>query len=453
MPTNAAAEYDDSGYEEEMYWGLPTYTTVAELAQDFSGTSWGSSDMMFGSNAAANCRPLGTILGTGFTTEQGVAESIAYPYRWISYEGSDCRWNEYLWMFDYNNATTSEAKGSWRYLWGAPEIDKIEDNDNEKTIYDPCPVGYKVAPAYAYAFALANVESGAWGCYNTLYDIYFPYTGQRQAGFGGSQIRSLTGSMLAYSSACVSETTLYKGEAGGVTTWNTYMGAGYNIRCVKEGNGSYTFAHVGPRCVLIGDSISRMWNSNDPSFFTDQYLLGKGIDGQTTEQIKARFFNDVIVQDPKCVHIMCGINDMANNDGANRTDEGIFENIKEMAEMAAAKGIKVIIGSTPPANNIGWHDAAWNEANPVAPRVVNLNKMLKAYAEERGFVYADYHSVLKDDADGLKKEYQTDAVHPNNAGFAVMEEVFVPALEKALYNSNAAEGSGQIDDFDKEEWN
>ena len=41
----------------------------------------------------------------------------------------------------------------------------------------------------------------------------------------------------------------------------------------------------------------------------------------------------------------------------------------------------------------------------------------------------------------------------NNAGFAVMEEVFVPALEKALYNSNAAEGSGQIDDFDKEEWN
>ena len=452
-PFPAAAEYDDSGYGEEMYWGLPTYTTVAELAQDFSGTSWGSSDMMFGSNAAANCRPLGTILGTGFTTEQGVAESIAYPYRWISYEGSDCRWNEYLWMFDYNALTSTEERGSWRYLWGAPEIDKIEDNDNEKTIYDPCPVGYKVAPAYAYAFALANVEFGAWGCYNTLYDIYFPYTGQRQAGFGGSQIRSLTNSMLAYSSACVSETTLYKGQAGGVTTWNTYMGAGYNIRCVKEGNGSYIFAHVGPRCVLIGDSISRMWNSNVPSFFTDQYLLGKGIDGQTTEQIKARFFNDVIVQDPKCVHIMCGINDMANNDGANRTDEGIFENIKEMAEMAAAKGIKVIIGSTPPANNIGWHDAAWNEANPVAPRVVNLNKMLKAYAEERGFVYADYHSVLKDDADGLKKEYQTDAVHPNNAGFAVMEEVFVPALEKALYNSNAAEGDGQLEDFDKEEWN
>ena len=37
--------------------------------------------------------------------------------------------------------------------------------------------------------------------------------------------------------------------------------------------------------------------------------------------------------------------------------------------------------------------------------------------------------------------------------FAVMEEVFVPALEKALYNSNAAEGDGQLEDFDKEEWN
>ena len=452
-PFPAAAEYDDSGYGEEMYWGLPTYTTVAELAQDFSGTSWGSSDMMFGSNAAANCRPLGTILGTGFTTEQGVAESIAYPYRWISYEGSDCRWNEYLWMFDYNNATTSEAKGSWRYLWGAPEIDKLDGNDNDKTIYDPCPVGYKVAPAYAYAFALANVESGAWGCYNTLYDIYFPYTGQRQAGFGGSQIRSLTGSMLAYSSACVSETTLYKGQAGGVTTWNTYMGAGYNIRCVKEGNGSYTFAHVGPRCVLIGDSISRMWNSNDPSFFTDQYLLGKGIDGQTTEQIKARFFNDVIVQDPKCVHIACGINDMANNDGANRTNEGIFENIKEMAEMAASKGIKVIIGSTPPANYIWWLDEEWNAANDVAQRVIDLNVMLKAYAEERGFGYADYHSVLKDDADGLKKEYQVDAVHPNLEGFKVMEAVFMPVFDQVMYNPDAVGGDGQLDDFENEYWN
>ncbi len=452
-PFPAPAEYDDSGYGSEMYWGLPTYTPVSELAQDFSSTSWGSSDMMFGSNAAANCRPLGTVLGAGFTTEQGVAESIAYPYRWISYEGSDCRWNEYLWMFDYNTLTSVEERGSWRYLWGAPEIDKLDGNDNLKTIYDPCPVGYKVAPAYAYAFALSNTERTTWGVYNSRYDLYFPYTGQRQAGFGGSQIRSLTGSMIAYSSACVSNTTLQRGQEGGITTYNTYMGAGYNLRCVKEGDGFFEFLHSGPRCVLIGDSISRMWNSNDPSFFTDQYLLGKGIDGQTTEQIKARFFNDVLVNDPKCVHIMCGINDMANNDGANRTDEGIFENIKEMAEMAAAKGIKVIIGSTPPANNIGWHDAAWNEANPVAPRVINLNNMLKAYAAERGFGFADYHSVLKDDADGLKKEYQTDAVHPNNAGFEVMESVFVKVLEQVLYNPNAAEGSGQIDDFDKEEWN
>ena len=44
-------------------------------------------------------------------------------------------------------------------------------------------------------------------------------------------------------------------------------------------------------------------------------------------------------------------------------------------------------------------------------------------------------------------------MHPNNAGFEVMESVFVKVLEQVLYNPNAAEGSGQIDDFDKEEWN
>ena len=77
-----------------------------------------------------------------------------------------------------------------------------------------------------------------------------------------------------------------------------------------------------------------------------------------------------------------------------------------------AKGIKVIIGSTPPANYIWWLDEEWNAANDVAQRVIDLNVMLKAYAEERGFGYADYHSVLKDEENGLKKEYQVDAVHP-----------------------------------------
>ena len=455
-PFPAPAEYDDTGLEgtngtSDMYWGLPTYTPIAELAQDYSSKPWGASNMMFGSNAADNCRPLQTSLGTGFSADRSVPEAVAYPYRWMSYTGSDCNWNEYMWMVDYRNVTSAEDKGSWRYLWGAPEIDEIIDNDNQKTIYDPCPVGWKVAPAEAYSKVLSNLQRMTWGFYNANNGAYFPFTGQRQAGFGGSQIRSLTNGTMYLSSACVGETSPQKGYESGVQTYNSYIGAGYNLRCVKENRIDRPAS--GPRCVMIGNSITRTWNSYHPDFFTDNNFLAKGIDGQTSEQIKSRFSTDVIANDPVCVHIACGINDMANNDGANRTNEGIFNNIKEMAEMAAAKGIKVIIGSTPPANYIWWLDEEWNAANDVAQRVIDLNVMLKAYAEERGFPYVDYHSVLKDEENGLKKEYQVDAVHPNLEGFYVMESVLLPVIEELLYNPNAVNGDGQLSDFENEYWN
>ena len=118
------------------------------------------------------------------------------------------------------------------------------------------------------------------------------------------------------SSACVAETTLQKGYENGITTGDTYTGAGYNVRCVKEEVGELTPSGNGPRCVLIGNSITRTWNTYDPDFFTANNLLAKGIDGQTSAQILERFFSDVVVNEPLCVQIECGTNDIADNDGA-----------------------------------------------------------------------------------------------------------------------------------------
>ena len=460
-PYPAAARYSDEGLDgTQMYWGLPTYTPIGELQQDCSAQSWGDADMMFGSNASNNSRPLSTVLGKGFTTEQGVAEAVRYPYRWISYTGSDCAGGLYHWMLDYNNLSSAEERGSWRYLWGAPAIGVVAENDNQKTIYDPCPVGWKVAPAEAYAYALNSLEKKNYGYCNTRNGLYFPWTGQRQAGFGGSQIRSLTNGTMFLSSACVSENALQKGYQNGITTGDTYTGAGYNLRCVKEEVGTWTPSGNGPRCVLIGNSITEQWpiRSGNTTFFEDNDLICKGISSQTSKTILARFFGDVLPYEPKCVHIECGTNDIADNDGDAPTNEDILANIKAMAELAASKGIKVLISSILPSTNMYWKDDAWKEEYNagVAQRIVDTNELLKAYAEERGFTYVDYHSALKNEDNGLKAEYQwssTDFVHPNAAGYAIMEEIFLRALEQTLYPNAVAPGDGQLDDFDKEEWN
>ena len=456
-PFPAPAEYSDDGLDggKEMYWGLPTHTPIADYMQDYSSKSWGSADLIFGSEPADNGRQLSSVLGSSFTVDQAVEESIKYPYRWMFWSGTDSGNDNYNWTRS-SLSGTANAK-AWRYLWGNPIVDPeygTDESDNVKTIYDPCPPGWKVMPREAYAFAAASTTALSHGRYNEHTGLYFPATGQRQAGFGGSQIRSLGGLSIFLETSNVSDNEQWQGNEGGVSDYNSYIGAGYNVRCVKEEVGSLSLSHAGPACVLIGDSITRTWNSYVPGFFSTHNCIAFGADGTTTNNFVSRFFSQVIANDPKVVHIMGGINDMAGNDGSIPTEEEIFENFKTMAEQAASWGIKVMIGSTPPAGRIGWHNDEWNAEHPVIPRVQNLNKMLKAYCEERGFTYVDYYSALVDKTGALKQQYRNDDVHPNPGCFeTVMGPIFLDALQKTMHVEGSAGTEGNVDDFEKEPWN
>ena len=458
-PFPAPAEYSDDGLDggKEMYWGLPTHTPIADYMQDYSSKSWGSADLIFGSEPADNGRQLSSVLGSSFTVDQAVEESIKYPYRWMFWSGTDSGNDNYNWTRS-SLSGTANAK-AWRYLWGNPIVDPeygTDESDNVKTIYDPCPPGWKVMPREAYAFAAASTTALSHGRYNEHTGLYFPATGQRQAGFGGSQIRSLGGLSIFLETSNVSDNEQWQGNEGGVSDYNSYIGAGYNVRCVKEEVGSLSLSHAGPACVLIGDSITRTWNSYVPGFFSTHNCIAFGADGTTTNNFVSRFFSQVIANDPKVVHIMGGINDLAgnDNDGVPRSVDEIFENIKTMAEQAVEWGIKVMIGSTPPASRIGWHNDEWNAANPVIPPVRNLNKMLKAYCEERGFTYVDYYSELVDDTGALKQQYRNDDVHPNTGCFeTVMGPIFLDALQKTMHVEGSAGTGGNVDDFEKEPWN
>ena len=59
---------------------------------------------------------------------------------------------------------------------------------------------------------------------------------------------------------------------------------------------------------------------------------------------------------------------------------------------------------------------------------MKLNSILQSYAKDKNIVYVDYFTAMVDDSMGLKKELGSDGVHPNSAGYAIME----PLLEKAI---------------------
>jgi lysophospholipase L1-like esterase len=63
-----------------------------------------------------------------------------------------------------------------------------------------------------------------------------------------------------------------------------------------------------------------------------------------------------------------------------------------------------------------------------AEKVIELNKMLKNYAAKNNIVYCDYFSAMKDERNGLPKSLSGDGVHPNLAGYKIME----PLVEKAI---------------------
>ena len=176
------------------------------------------------------------------------------------------------------------------------------------------------------------------------------------------------------------------------------------------------------RVVFMGNSITQGWIEADPDFFIGKSYINRGISGQTTPQMLVRFRPDVVNLKPKVVVILAGTNDIAGNTGPS-TLEMIEDNIASMVEIAKANNIKVVLCSVLPA-----YDYPWKPGLEPAQKIVDLNKWIKDYAEKNEIIYVDYFTPMADQRNGLKKEYSEDGVHPNLAGYKVME----PLVEKAI---------------------
>ena len=97
-----------------------------------------------------------------------------------------------------------------------------------------------------------------------------------------------------------------------------------------------------PVAVFMGNSITENWARMHADFFTENNYVGRGISGQVTAQILARFQADVVALRPKVVAILAGTNDIAQN--LQYIDlENIAQNIFSMCEVAKANKIKVIL--------------------------------------------------------------------------------------------------------------
>lgn len=181
------------------------------------------------------------------------------------------------------------------------------------------------------------------------------------------------------------------------------------------------------RVVFMGDSITDGWGRKYGQFFPGKPYVNRGISGQTTPQMLIRFRPDVIDLKPKVVVILAGTNDIAGNTGPETLEE-IEGNLASMAELAHAKGIKVVLSSLTPVCD---YIKPQTERRP-PEKIVALNNWIKGYCDGSGDVYLDYYSATIDDHKMFNRDITYDGLHPNAKGYEIMGPLAQSAIEKAL---------------------
>ncbi|HLH09432.1 MAG TPA: SGNH/GDSL hydrolase family protein [Terriglobales bacterium] len=182
------------------------------------------------------------------------------------------------------------------------------------------------------------------------------------------------------------------------------------------------------RVVFMGDSITDMWNL--AQYFPGKPYVNRGISGQTTSQMLVRFRQDVIDLHPKVVVVLAGTNDIAGNTGPITLEE-IERNFQSMSDLAHANGIKLVLSSITPINNYTLRSKLFfAERSP--EKIVALNKWLKQYASEHGYMYLDYFTPMVDENGMLKKDLASDGLHPNDTGYKIMVPLAEKAIEQAM---------------------
>lgn len=199
-----------------------------------------------------------------------------------------------------------------------------------------------------------------------------------------------------------------------------------NLCRYRDENAALKAQSERPAVIFLGDSITEGWINADPAFFARNHFVDRGISGQSSAQMIARFQADVVSLRPQVVHIMAGTNDIGGATGPI-TEEEFVGNISAMIDMAQMNRITVVLASIPPMSRL-----LPRPDFDVRPVVLQLNRRLKALAAERSVAFVDYYAPLAEADGAFDPRFANDGVHPTRAGYAVMAPLAERVLSAAL---------------------
>jgi lysophospholipase L1-like esterase len=189
-------------------------------------------------------------------------------------------------------------------------------------------------------------------------------------------------------------------------------------------------AGIRPQLVLFGDSLVQDWSERQPGPFRSAWV-GRGVRGQGTTRMLARFRSDVIALKPQAVIIVGGTNDLIAADTRIGPDQSLA-NIETLVDLAEANGIAVILTTLPPVERFSTRPGFAPQ-----PFIAQLNRQLRELTQRRGLILADFHAAMvAPDGATYRPGFSDDGIHPSPAAYRALEPVVRSALAESQEKRN-----------------
>lgn len=198
------------------------------------------------------------------------------------------------------------------------------------------------------------------------------------------------------------------------------------------------------KVVFIGDSITYLFQAQglgQPEWSQQPNWIDKGIIGQNSNQIAARFKTDAIDLQPDVIVLLVGTNDVYPGWTLGPSEVPAVwmnaidspANVEAMVQMAKDAHIKLILATIPPWSCTEAHCALAWKADPTSSRYQRIdtwNTWLTQEAFDNDLPIVDYHSLLTVDGMHYTSALTIDGVHPSAQGYADIYPVVLKAINQ-----------------------
>ena len=153
----------------------------------------------------------------------------------------------------------------------------------------------------------------------------------------------------------------------------------------------------------------------------DWQVLNRGVNGERSDQIRARFARDAAQPGPAVVVIIAGVNDVYQG----RSAAAVERELEAMYDAARAAKIAVVAGTIIPFNIASADQNA---------RMHAVNGWIKAYAASHAaaVVFCDTRAAVAAPGQPDRLVSSPDDLHPSPDGYRRMADALEPAITLAL---------------------